>query len=224
MTNPIGALFGRSPIQPIEQHMAKSQACVVRLGELLNACLEQDWDQAAAHADGIIEGEQDADEMKRDIQTHLPRSLFLPFARADLLELLRLQDQLANHSKSMARLLVTRKMTVPEPLRDAINNYYTSTVDISARALQTINELDELLETGFRGKEAELVDNMISGLDELEKRCEANEMALRTRLFELESELPPVDVMFLYKLIDELAEITGTSLRIGGQVLLLMAN
>ncbi len=194
------------------------------LGELLNASLSQDWQQAASHADAIIEGEQDADEIKRDIQTHLPRSLFLPFARADLLELLRLQDQLANHSKSLARLLVTRKMTVPPTLQDGIKAYFATTLDISDRAKRTINELDELLETGFRGKEAELVDNMIDGLDELEKLCEAKEMALRATLFELESELPPVDVMFLYRLTDGLAEITGTSLRIGGQVLLLMAN
>lgn len=224
MTNPIGALFGRSPIQPIEQHMGKSQECVVTLGELINACLSSDWNLAAAHADAIIEGEQDADEMKRDIQTHLPRSLFLPFARADLLELLRLQDQLANCSKSIARLLVTRKMAIPEPLQSPLRDYYTATQDISARAKHAINELDELLETGFRGKEAELVDNIINSLDALEKDCETKEMALRSALFELESELPPVDVMFLYKLTDGLAEITGTSLRIGGQILLLMAN
>lgn len=204
--------------------MGKSQECVVTLGALLSACISDDWNQAASHADAIIEGEQDADEMKRDIQTHLPRSLFLPFARADLLELLRLQDQLANLSKSVARLLVTRKMTIPEPLQSPLQDYYTATLDISERSKKTINELDELLETGFRGKEAELVDHMIDGLDSLEKNCESKEMALRTALFELESELPPVDVMFLYKLTDGLAEITGTSLRIGGQVLLLMAN
>lgn len=194
------------------------------LGELLNASLNEDWQQASSHADAIAEGEQDADEMKRDIQTHLPRSLFLPFARADLLELVRLQDQLANHSKSIARLLVTRKMRIPAALQEAIKANYAVTLDISDRARKTINELDELLETGFRGKEAELVDSMIEGLDELEKRCDEKEMALRTLLFELESELPPVDVMFLYKLTDQLAEITGVSLRIGGQVLLLMAN
>ncbi len=194
------------------------------LGELLNASLNEDWQQASSHADTIAEGEQDADEMKRDIQTHLPRSLFLPFARADLLELVRLQDQLANHSKSIARLLVTRKMRIPAALQEAIKANYAVTLDISDRARKTINELDELLETGFRGKEAELVDSMIEGLDELEKRCDEKEMALRTLLFELESELSPVDVMFLYKLTDQLAEITGVSLRIGGQVLLLMAN
>lgn len=224
MTNPIGALFGRSPIRPIEQHMSKSQQCVVLLGDLLTASMKQDWAQAAAHAKAIIEGEQDADEMKRDIQSHLPRSLFLPFARADLLELLRLQDQLANHSKSAARMIISRKMTIPDALQDCVGTYYTSTLEISGRTKQAIHELDELLETGFRGKEAELVDRMIGSLDELEKQCEANELALKARLFELESELPPVDVMFLYKLTDKLSEITGTSLRIGAQILLLMAN
>ena len=224
MTNPIGALFGRSPIQPIEQHMSKSQQCVVLLGQLLGASMKQDWDQATGHAEAIIEGEQDADEVKRDIQTHLPRSLFLPFARADLLELLRLQDQLANHSKSAARMIITRKMTVPESLQDLVSAYYSSTLEISERTKQAIHELDELLETGFRGKEAELVDGMIGSLDELEKQCETNELALKAKLFDLESELPPVDVMFLYKLVDQLSDITGTSLRVGGQILLLMAN
>ncbi len=46
MANPIGALFGRSPIRPIIEHMAKAQNCVTLLGDFLEASFSKDWQKA----------------------------------------------------------------------------------------------------------------------------------------------------------------------------------
>ena len=106
VTNPIGALFGRSPIRPLQGHMGKVQSCVVTLQKLVEACVAADWQSADTLAQEISSSKQDADEIKRDIRMHLPRSVFLPVARTDLLELVSIQDQIGYNCKQVAQLLL----------------------------------------------------------------------------------------------------------------------
>lgn len=46
MSSPLSALFGRSPIGPIQEHMAKAQQCVILLGNFLEASFAKDWVKA----------------------------------------------------------------------------------------------------------------------------------------------------------------------------------
>jgi uncharacterized protein len=224
MTNPIGALFSRSPIGPLERHMEKAQNCVMLLGDLLEIGLNGDWGEAQKIGDKIIEAEQQADEIKRDIRTSLPKSIFLPVARTDFLELLRAQDRLANRSKEIANVLLLRKMLLPEQLTTPLRNYFETARVASEQAKKAINELDELLETGFGGKEAEFVESLIDELDQIELKSESSQLQLNSLLYQYEQEIPPVDVMFLYKLIDLIGDIAEISQKIGSRLLLMLAK
>lgn len=46
--------------------------------------------------------EKEADVLKREIRLKLPRGLFMPVDRSDMLELLTQQDKLANLAKDIA--------------------------------------------------------------------------------------------------------------------------
>ena len=224
MNNPIGALFGRSPIKPMQEHMAKAQDCVVLLGDFLDASFNDDWKKAKAVYKAISIAENTADDIKRDIRGHLPKSLFLPVARSDLLGMLSNQDRIADRAKEIAGLMLGRKMKIPESLVDLMRDNYQNALNTSAQALIAINELDELLETGFRGKEAEFVESLISELERLEKKSDLSQAHLRKRLFKIEDSLPPIQVMFLYKIIDLTEEIADLSYKLGGSLLLLVAR
>jgi predicted phosphate transport protein (TIGR00153 family) len=224
MSSPLSALFGRSPIRPIQEHMAKAQHCVVLLGDFLEASFKKDWLQAEQLQQQISACENEADELKYTVRTHLPKSLLLPVARADLLSLLNTQDKLANRTKDIAGLMLGRKMEVPESLIDSMRVYYQQSLNASVQALKSINELDELLETGFRGKEVEFVETLIEELNELEHLNDLTQVGIRASLFKLEPELPPVNVMFLYKVIDLIGDVADISQMIGGRLSLLMAR
>jgi hypothetical protein len=224
MSNPIAALFGRSPIRPIQEHMANAQRCVILLGDFLDACTSDDWQKAQEHQQAIHAAENEADELKSNVRTNLPKSLLLPVARSDLLELLSIQDRLANRAKDIAGLMLGRKIEVPGSLTDSLLNYYKLSLKTSGQALKAINELDELLEAGFRGKEVELVEDLIKELDDLENKSDIHQVQLRASLYKLESNLPPVDVMFLYKIIDLIGEIADDSQKVGSRLLILIAH
>ena len=224
MPSSFSNMFGRSSIRPMQTHMAKAQSCVILLGDFLEATYARDWKLAASLQKAIRKAENEADRLKRNVRTRLPKSLFLPVPRTDLLELLTTQDQLANRAKDIAGLMLGRKMEIPESLVDSFRKYFKESLSASEQAVKVINELDELVETGFRGKEVNLVESFIVDLDKLEHNSDVIQIKVRANLFKLESSLPPVNVMFLYKIIDLIGDLADISQKVGSRLLLLMAR
>ncbi|MEQ9510947.1 MAG: DUF47 family protein, partial [Alloalcanivorax xenomutans] len=85
-------------------------------------------------------------------------------------------------------------------------------------------ELVERVETGFSGREIRLVEELIEELDRLERANDDQQVQIRAQLFKLESELPPVDVMFLYKIIDWIGDLADRAQKVGGHLQLLLAR
>ena len=222
--NPFLSLFGRSPIGPMQQHIAKAHECAAQLMPFIEAVIANDWVEAERVQQQIAQLERDADKLKKDVRVHLPKSLFLPVPRSDLLELLSVQDKVANRAKDIAGLMLGRKMMIPAPLNDAFRAFVQRSVDAAAQALKAMNELDELLETGFSGREVTLVERMIEELDAIEHDTDNMQIKLRSDLYKLEKDLPPVDVMFLYQIIEWIGDVADRAQRVGNRLELLMAR
>lgn len=222
--NPFLSLFGRSPIGPMQQHIAKAHECAAQLMPFIEAVIANDWTEAERVQQQIAQLERDADKLKKDVRVHLPKSLFLPVPRSDLLELLSVQDKVANRAKDIAGLMLGRKMMIPVPLNDAFRAFMQRSVDAAAQALKAMNELDELLETGFSGREVTLVERMIEELDAIEHDTDNMQIKLRSDLYKLEKDLPPVDVMFLYQIIEWIGDVADRAQRVGNRLELLMAR
>ena len=65
---------------------------------------------------------------------------------------------------------------------------------------------------------------MIRDLDTQEQKVDKKERKLRHRLFKIEEEIPPVHVMFLYNVIDNVGEIADIAEQVGNQLELLLAK
>ena len=221
---PISGLFGSSPVRPLQQHMASVQKCTERLLPYFDAVLAQDWETAAREQQAITELEHAADRLKRDLRLHLPNSLFMPVARRDLLEVLTMQDRIANTAKDIAGLILGRHMVFPESLAPKFRQFVIRSIDASTQAQKVINELDELVETGFRGNEVKLVSAMIQELDAIEHDTDCIQVEIRAGLAGLERELPPIDVMFLYKIIDWIGDLGNRAQQVGSRLEVMLAS
>ncbi|CAM2931985.1 TIGR00153 family protein [Legionella worsleiensis] len=217
-------MFGPSPIRPIEQHIRKAHQCAKQLYPFFEAVLKKDWKAANKIKEKIITLEKEADLIKRDLRLHLPTGLFLPVSRTDLLELLSAQDRIANKAEDIASLITSRQMTIPEHLIPAFMPFLHRCLDASKQACKAINELDELLETGFRGSEVKIVEEMILKLDEIEHDSDEKLADIRHRIFELEKELSAIDIMFLYKLVQWIGELADNAQTVGGRLQILIAR
>lgn len=217
-------MFGPSPIRPIEQHIRKVHQCAKQLYPFFEAVLNQDWKTAAEIQAKISSYETEADLIKRDLRLHLPTGLFLPVSRTDLLELLTVQDKIANKAEDIAGLIISRQMVIPPPLVDVFMPFLHRCLDASKQACKAINELDELLESGFRGSEVKIVEEMILVLDEIEHDSDDKLADIRHRIFELEKDLPAIDIIFLYKLVQWIGELADYAQTVGGRLQILIAR
>ncbi|WP_339896624.1 TIGR00153 family protein [uncultured Gilvimarinus sp.] len=222
--NPFSNMFGRSPIKPMQEHMAVAVNASSKLVSFFEAVINDDWVQARATQEAIVELEHQADDMKKQLRLHLPKSLFLPVPRTDLLELLSMQDRIANKAQDIAGIMLGRKMRIPASLQQLFVDFVQSGQRTAEQALTAINELDELLETGFSGRELTLVEDMIEKLDQYERQNDSLQVEIRSALFKLESEWPPVDVMFLYKVIDWIGDLADRAQAVGSRLHLLLAR
>jgi hypothetical protein len=195
-------IFGSSPVAPMQQHMAKVYLCVSELVPLFNAVINEDWDSVQAYQKKIAELEEEADKLKKELRLHLPKGLFMPVSRQDLLEVLTMQDKIANKAKDIAGVILGRRMTLPEVIHEDYIRYAQRCVDACKQAQVAINQLDELVETGFSGNEIRIVSDMINKLDMIEGDTDTLEAEIRHKIFAIEKTLAPIDAVFLYKIIE----------------------
>lgn len=224
MANILANIFGASPVKPLEKHCDITYQCSKQLIGFFTAVIEGDWEKAAQVRQAIDELEHSADELKKEIRLHLPKSLFMPVPRQDLLELLLVQDKIANRSKDVSGLILGRKMQIPSAIADDFLEFVRRNVDAAKQARKSVRELDELFTTGFKGAEVNLVESLIEELDRIESDTDQRQAELRSALFAIESTLDPVTVIFLYRVIELTGEIADMAERVGRRLELLLSH
>jgi len=217
-------IFGTSPVMPLEKHVGVAYKCTRQLTPFFEAVIKGDWDTATSIRNEIENLEHQADDLKKEIRLHLPKSLFMPVPREDLLELLLVQDKMANRTKDVSGVVMGRKMEIPPQIADEFLTLVERSVDASKQARKSVRELDELFTSGFRGAEVKLVSELIEELDRIETDTDDREAMLRSSLFAIEKDLEPVNVMFLYKVIGLIGEIADMAERVGRRLELLLSH
>nr|WP_298414837.1 TIGR00153 family protein [uncultured Halomonas sp.] len=223
-SNPFSALFGRSPFQPLLAHIVKTSECAEQLLPFFDAALAGNWEEAAKHREKVTELENEADELKTQLRLNLPNTLFLPVSRSDLLELISVQDKIANRARDITGIMLGRSMKIPGPLATPMRNYLEIAIAAVDQARKALQELESLLESGFGRNVAHLMENLIRDLHDLEHQADAQEIAIRRQLFDIEADLPPVEVMFLYKIIDWIGDLADRAERVGSRLQILTAR
>jgi len=223
-TNSVAALFGKSPFKPLQQHMRVVIECIGEVPALFAALIEGDDARLEAQKEKIFARESEADTIKNELRSHLPRSLLLAVDRRDLLELLAMQDTIAGIAQDIAGLLVQRKMEVPAGMGEPLTRFVARCTETCGQAHRIIEELDELLESGFRGREVERVEAMILELGYMETDTDLMGASLAKVLFAQEDSLSPVSVMFWYQVIRWVGNLADYAERVGDRLRLMIAH
>ncbi|MCB1933845.1 MAG: DUF47 family protein, partial [Candidatus Accumulibacter sp.] len=91
-------------------------------------------------------------------------------------------------------------------------------------AHKIIEELDELLEMGFRGRQVDQVNAMVLELGQMESDTGLMGIALSGVLFAQEDSMKPVSVMFWYQLIQWVGNLADNAEKVGDRLRLLIAR
>jgi len=223
-TNPLSALFGKSPFKPLQHHMRVVLECVSEMPGLIQALIDADPAALEAQKNLIFKKEQEADDVKNELRGHLPKGLFMPVDRRDLLDVLAMQDSIADVAQDIAGLLTERNMEVPNGMAEPLMQLLNRSVDACNQAHKVIEEIDELVEMGFQGAEASRVEKMVDDLNEIEDDTDRMGMALTRSLFAQEDQMKAVSVMFWYQIIQWVGDLADYAEKVGDRLRLLLAR
>jgi predicted phosphate transport protein (TIGR00153 family) len=223
-TSPFASLMRQSPFKPVQQHMRVVSRCVEKIPALFDAMIKKDQEQIDALAVTIGELESEADQIKNEFRLHMPKRVLFAVARRDLLALMQQQDIIADTAEKIGQIVTQRVMEVPESIEEHLLNLVQRTTDICSQAAAMIEQLDELLAVGFSGKQSDLVSEMITNVKRDEHNIDFLIGDLNRALFSIEDQLKPVSVMFWYKLIDLIGEISNQAENMGDRLMLFIAR
>ncbi|MDP6058916.1 MAG: DUF47 family protein, partial [Pirellulaceae bacterium] len=106
----IGKLLGRSPFNLLQRHMEQVAKCIAKMSELLDSFEAGDWELVETLATEVSRLEHEADQIKDDIRNQLLRRFFMPINRSHVLEILSIQDGLADAAENVAVLLTIKEI------------------------------------------------------------------------------------------------------------------
>jgi uncharacterized protein len=217
-------LFAKSPFGPTQKHLKKAIECAQQLRPLFEAVCDANDDEMQQVVERIDRLEHETDEIKNEIRNHLPKSLFLPVDRRDLLELIHMQDSIADSTQEVAGILTLKPLRLPDDLKPDVMSFIDEILSTCDLASKIGSELDELTEATFGGPEAEKVLKMIEQLDDYENKSEMLERRLSRRLFALEAQMKPIDVMLWYQVFFTAGQVANYAERMGNRLRLLIAQ
>jgi predicted phosphate transport protein (TIGR00153 family) len=219
----IDMLVSKSPIKPMQQHMGVAVLCAREILPLLDAMAEGDIGKIRDRRSEIDRLEHEADQIKHEIRSHTPKKFLMALDRRIILEILDYQDSIADTAQDIAEIADQRNMHLPAVMVEPIQSLAHSVVAACEQGQRIVDELDELVETGFGESEMRRVDEMIRELNRLESETDRQLDLAARKLFAIEDELG-VATIFWHQVLRQIARLADLAERVGNRLHLLMAH
>lgn len=207
----LASLFGKSPFFPLQEHMTRVSDCVLKLKDVFHALKDRDWKKVEEIAKEISKLEHLADLTKNDIRNQLPKSLFLPIERETLLNMLSIQDTIADTAEDIAVLLTLKKLQINDELFNEFEAFLNLNTKCFEKAHEVILELHELVQSSFGGIEAESVRAMAEDVAYQEHQVDLSQRKLLKKLFNMEGELSYSSFHMLMRILESISKISDLS-------------
>lgn len=224
MVRSILGLFAESPFGPLRELGVKVQACTSEVPELFDAFFEGDYERVHAKAEEISHLEHEADVAKDKVRDKLPKTIFLPVDRRDLLDVIAILDAVADCAEDVAILFTLRQMEPHEELVEPLKKLLRRVMAVVDQSVEVLEQLDRLVEAGFEGPEAVRLKEMIDELNRLEHEADIVQDDLARKLFGIEEKISPGSLFIWNKILNKIGDIANTAEKMGNRLRLFIAQ
>ena len=211
-------LFAKSPFAPLQKHMQDVNECVMKVKEIFEAMEANDSKSVSRIAGEISKLEAKADTTKNELRNHLPGGLFMPISKTALLEILSLQDDIADDCEDIGVLLTLKDLTLKDVFKDDFKSFLNKNFETYELVKEIINEFDNLLETSFTGREAEKVKSMVSNVALKEHETDLTQRKLLKNIFKNEDHFTHAEFQLWLLILREIRTLSNTSEKLAHRI------
>ncbi len=217
-------LFRKSPFDPLQEMMKKVVECADQLRPLFEAFSRDDREEVRKLVEKISHLEYEADQIKNRIRSSLPKSIFMPVARADILEILANEDAIADATEDVAVLITLKDIKLLPEFRDCMLSLVERVLEVVHKAQDVINELDVLSETSFEGPEAKRVIAMIEDVCDLEHHTDEFQREVTKNFLLHEDRFTPGELWLWLKIVAKIGDVANYAERMCNRVRLFLSK
>ena len=145
-------------------------------------------------------------------------------SRADLLELVRIQDKMANETKDIAGLSIGRQLAFPNKLEKPLFKFITTVVAAAEKAVEVVSATRDLSRTAFGARQAKAIATNCVAVERIERRSDELQSKLRAKLRDHEDDISPIDAIFLYQLLSQIGEIADHAEKVSHRAQIIAAS
>ncbi len=217
-------LFRKSPFDPLQEMMDKVVECADKLKPLFEAFARGDKERVARYVEEISHLEHEADQVKNRIRGSLPRGIFMPVSRMDLLEILANEDAIADASEDVAVLVTLKDIKILPEFENCVLSLVDRVLDVVHEAHKVIKELDILAETSFEGPEARRVITMIDKVCDMEHHADEFQREVTKNFLAHEDRFTPGELWLWLKIVAKLGDVANYAERMCNRVRLFLSK
>ena len=219
-----GKLFGKSPFKPMKKHMSIANECTMHMPSAVEAFFSRDKETLRDIKHSIAQLEGDADKILEEMQSRLPKTMFLPVDRRDLLDVLEMQEAIADRTQDIVGLMLDLPMDVPDEMHKPIMRLVNRVADAVHGAHEIVKSFEDLVETGFKGPHVEKTQGLIHDVVGIETDADSIGIEISHALFAHARDMDPVSVVFLYQLIGWIDDLADYAEKLAIRARLLLAR
>ena len=220
----LSEVLSNSPLAIMERHAEVCLDCVNKLEPYFEAALANQWGRAEKLQQEIARLEAVADDIKMDLRKNLPRGLWMSVSRPDLLELVRVQDKMANEAKDIAGLTLGRQLTFPKKLEKSLFKFIATVTDASAKAVEVVVATRDLSRSAFSSRQVKAISAKCLLVEKIERRSDDLQSKLRAKLRIYEEDMSPIDAIFLYQVLSSIGEIADHAEKVSHRAQIIAAS
>ncbi len=209
------SMFAKSPFEPLYEHRVLIQKCVDLVKPLFEALFNKDTEKFIKISAEIDKAESDADDIKIEIRNSLPKGVFLPVHREDLLRYLKIQDNVADCVEDITVLLHMKPLAAPDTFQVEVLKYIDSVLETCSLAERASKQLRTIVPSGFKGQEVQIILDLANQLETAEHETDKEGHDLAKCLFEHEDQMKASDLILWFRILDLIGNLADYSNKTG---------
>jgi predicted phosphate transport protein (TIGR00153 family) len=142
----------------------------------------------------------------------------MPISKAALLEILSLQDDIADDCEDIGVLLTLKDLTLKDIFKDDFKSFLNKNLETYELIKKIIDEFDNLLETSFTGREAEKVKSMVYNVALKEHESDLTQRKLLKNIFKNEDHFTHAEFQLWLLILREIRTLSNTSEKLAHRI------
>lgn len=193
-----------APYEMLMAHFDRVLRSVDKMAEMVDLYLGGEFDAAATLSATVSMHEHEADDIKTHMRRTMPRLIFMPISRQDMLDLLTENERIADTAQDVAQILDLRQTRVPKSLHPLVRKYVEHVVQ-SVKALEVMMQhFGTLLEGSFSKGESQKLMELGLRVHEHEYEADGVNKAAARAVYALEGKESAVTIFHLLRFLDVL--------------------